>query len=771
MKRKLRMILMLAIAGLWFTAVSSMAAITATSDDFDTSLNTFSNWVDVGTTTADIKYDGNSAQDWYDGDDGTYITNYAGGMEITGDGLLNDGGLRLDTTNTVSGDEAIGLTIGGTMESNRVITFSGNLYNDNTSYTDVNIQLWNLTDSTLLAESGATRVKNYNNVSYKAVDFSLGYTVQASDDGDTLQIRFRDAVTSKARDIYVDNFSVSSAAPSSDIHLAWDFNSDSGVLTNNLAQYDYTSNQEYVGSNAVVNTLAFNAKSSSADYDIANKGTGHENALRIKPINTVNADFGVYIQKLDYTLGGQNVTNVTRVTYSFDILGNDTNGNLDPTNWTVKLNIDNTSQNLNVSDAWFNGAGKVTNQTFTFVADDATWTSVTGSYDIAVGAAGSVGGIQISADNGGYTSGGGIFLDNIKVDVETVQNPATQLSWNFNDDGSAGTVLTNNLPKYDYTSDTGYIGSNAVVNTLAFNGRSTGTDYIIRDKGGAHAKALYLKTINTGNSDFGIYIQKLDMTMGGQSVSNITRVSWSFDILGYDANGNLEPTNWTVKVNSHNTDPGLNVSDAWYGLAALAQTFDFNDDSTGETSTDGTWTTITGSYDIAVGATGTVGGIQISTDSGGYTSAGGIFLDNISVTIESIESAAVTYASWASDYDLVGGALGDDDNDGLSNLAEYGLNGNPTNSGVNGFSPVSVTGTDGGTNWLYYIHPERNDPGLKYSLETDTDLVSAPGWTNANYEVRGTAVDGFGTGFNAVTNRISTDDEAKQFIKLSVEQL
>jgi hypothetical protein len=567
MKRKCERILMLTISGLWLAATASMAAITTTSDNFSTSNNTFSSWIDVGSSAADIKYDANSAKDWWDGDNSTYITNYAPGtnMVVTGDELLNDGGIRLDVANAIEGDEAIGLTIGGTMESNRVITFTGNLYNDNSSYTDVNVQLFNLTDGSLLAESGKIRVLNYNNAAYTPKDFSLRYATTAADHGDTLQIRFRDAVTATARDIYVDEFSV--------------FSED-----------------------------------------------------------------GVY------------------------------------------------------------------------------------------------------------------------------------LNWNFNDDGATGTVLTNNTPKYDYTSDQVYVGSNAVVNTLAFNGRSSGTDYIIRDKGPGYQNALYLKTIDTDNTDFGIYLQKLDFTLNGLNSSNITRVSWSFDILGYDNNGNLDPTNWTVKIAFANTSENLNVSDAWFSSAPTAQTFSFSDDSTGETAKNGTWTTISGSYEIPAASAGSVGGIQISTDAGGYTSSGGIFLDNIEVFITAkAPILSEEFEAWANTYGVSNvTATTHSDTDGLSDLYEYGLGGDPTNENDIGFIPTYSAAADGGTNWFYYVYPKNKSAaiaGLNYYLETDTDLVTAPGWTNGNYEVVATKTDGFGSGFDAVTNRVSTETEAKQFIQLQIDGL
>ncbi len=82
------------------------------------------------------------------------------------------------------------------------------------------------------------------------------------------------------------------------------------------------------------------------------------------------------------------------------------------------------------------------------------------------------------------------------------------------------------------------------------------------------------------------------------------------------------------------------ISDAWFSSAVLGQTFSFNDDSTVETAANGTWTTVSGSYDIAAGTGGAVGGIQISTDNGGYTSGRGIFLDNIAVDVTTIPEPA-----------------------------------------------------------------------------------------------------------------------------------
>ncbi len=571
MKTKRLKTVLLAIAGIGFAATSTMAAITATSNDFSGGIGT---WVHVGSVTdGGILHAATSEKDWYDGDDAVYIAAYAVGMDITGDGLLNDGGLRLDTFNAIPNDEAMGLTIGGTMELDEAITFSGNWYNDNTSYTKVTAQLWNLTDDVLLEDSGDILVRDYKHITYSPVDFSVSYTALASDVGDTLQIRFLDSGnTATVRDIYVDNFELSS----------------------------------------------------------------------------------------------------------------------------------------------------------------------------------------------------------VPLEAGT-----TKLIWDFND-GPTGTILTNDLANYDYTSHQEYDGSNAVVNTLAFNGKSGSTDYIIREKGDGHVSALYLKTLNPSANDFGIYLQKLDFTLGGQNSTNITRVSWSFDILGYDQSyGGTEdiiPTDWTVSISPDNEDPGINISDSWFSNSTV-QTFSFSDDTTGETALNGTWTTVTGSYDIAVGAAGSLGGIQIRQPLGvgGYTSSGGIFLDNIEITITSAEPVlSEMFDDWIAGYGLTNSPASDPgtdyDGDLLSNLDEYGLGGNPTNAADTGYTPVTYPEAG---DWLVYIYPQRHDAalaGLNYSTELTDDLVTGT-WVGTGIEELDTGIDGFGSGFDAVTNRISTATKAKQFIQLQIDGL
>ena len=150
----------------------------------------------------------------------------------------------------------------------------------------------------------------------------------------------------------------------------------------------------------------------------------------------------------------------------------------------------------------------------------------------------------------------------------------------------------------------------------------------------------------------------------------------------------------------------------------------------------------------------------------------GCKIDNVRIT-SNLELGS-SYFQWAVDSGLDIG-INDDptdnpDGDGLNNLYEYGLGGDPTNGADQGIPPAYAVAMDGGTNWFTYVYPKRSsaESGIAYHLETDTDLVLAPGWTNGNYEVLGTWVTG--GEFNYVTNRVSTDGEAKQFIQLIIEE-
>ena len=122
------------------------------------------------------------------------------------------------------------------------------------------------------------------------------------------------------------------------------------------------------------------------------------------------------------------------------------------------------------------------------------------------------------------------------------------------------------------------------------------------------------------------------------------------------------------------------------------------------------------------------------------------------------------YGSWANQWGVeIGASTNDYDNDGVFNIYEYGLDGDPTNDTVAPAVLPVLANTGSG---LEYVHVLRNnDPGLTYSVETTTDLVNGT-WTNAGVTAVSTNVGG-GV-FDTVTNTVdSLVDE--RFIRLIIE--
>jgi len=124
------------------------------------------------------------------------------------------------------------------------------------------------------------------------------------------------------------------------------------------------------------------------------------------------------------------------------------------------------------------------------------------------------------------------------------------------------------------------------------------------------------------------------------------------------------------------------------------------------------------------------------------------------------------YNAWADQYALIYGPDGHDDADGLANLYEYGVGGDPTNELDMGYAvEFWIEGTNG-----IYVHPQLSDPnsGIRYSLEL-TDNLASNLWTTNGYIVAGTFPDGYTNGLDAVTNHIFTEGKNEQFIRLRVE--
>ena len=143
-------------------AVQSQAGITAVSDTFGDNTQTFPSWAAVAgapvigyrnNTQILNDYDRydqiNSQANPLDGDG--IVGNLLGDTEATGDGLLNDGGFRMRPQDTIVQNEAIGFTLGGTMALGEQYDLTMGLENEGLSYFRGWLELYNLTDSSVLA--------------------------------------------------------------------------------------------------------------------------------------------------------------------------------------------------------------------------------------------------------------------------------------------------------------------------------------------------------------------------------------------------------------------------------------------------------------------------------------------------------------------------------------------------------------------------------------------------------------------------------------------
>lgn len=121
--------------------------------------------------------------------------------------------------------------------------------------------------------------------------------------------------------------------------------------------------------------------------------------------------------------------------------------------------------------------------------------------------------------------------------------------------------------------------------------------------------------------------------------------------------------------------------------------------------------------------------------------------------------AASSFEVWANSWGA-GAPEEDDDNDGVLNLAEYALNGNPTNGLVDTISDIV---TDGGLGHVYAVR--NDDETLTYTVLTTDDLVGGS-WTNSGLVVP-IATNAPGGVYDYVTNSVPTTDP-ELFIRVQI---
>ncbi len=120
------------------------------------------------------------------------------------------------------------------------------------------------------------------------------------------------------------------------------------------------------------------------------------------------------------------------------------------------------------------------------------------------------------------------------------------------------------------------------------------------------------------------------------------------------------------------------------------------------------------------------------------------------------------FGQWQINYG-VSGASNDPDLDGLDNLAEFGVGGNPTNPLSVGHTPTIVNLS----NVFRYVYPRRLNSGLSYWLETSDNLLSNDWKTSGYMELP--MVGNLDPDFEAVTNEVATTNN-QAFIRLKISE-
>lgn len=140
---------------------------------------------------------------------------------------------------------------------------------------------------------------------------------------------------------------------------------------------------------------------------------------------------------------------------------------------------------------------------------------------------------------------------------------------------------------------------------------------------------------------------------------------------------------------------------------------------------------------------------------------GGFTLDVVSVP---------GYIGWAGGWDGVdiGSETNDYDGDGVTNIREYGLGGDPTNPADQGMAPEFEIADAQGENVLNYTHPQLADPDsdLDYSIECNTNLFGGM-WTHEGCAIIETNVTG--AELNLVSAVTDMTDRQK-FVRLHISR-
>ena len=143
------------------------------------------------------------------------------------------------------------------------------------------------------------------------------------------------------------------------------------------------------------------------------------------------------------------------------------------------------------------------------------------------------------------------------------------------------------------------------------------------------------------------------------------------------------------------------------------------------------------------------------------------FFKGLRATVSGVVPDMTSYAMWAEFHGLTGSdtnLTADLEPDGLDNLSEWALGGDPNLSDA---ASVLQSAVDGGVFVLNYKRRlNADDLGLDYTVGRDTDLVSTPeGWTTSGITETSGAID---EEFESVTNTVPTDVDGR-FMRLKID--
>ncbi|RKX45387.1 MAG: hypothetical protein DRP64_04840 [Verrucomicrobia bacterium] len=151
------------------------------------------------------------------------------------------------------------------------------------------------------------------------------------------------------------------------------------------------------------------------------------------------------------------------------------------------------------------------------------------------------------------------------------------------------------------------------------------------------------------------------------------------------------------------------------------------------------------------------------------TSSADIYYDDIYVKLKGI-----AYAEWTDEKGLAEGvnnARSDDpDTDGMNNLTEYALGGDPLLDDAASILPTfAIMDAGGGSNFMDYVYNRRLDAadrGLAYGLNVSTNLQSDWIYVGNAYETGSAGID---PSFESVSNSIPVSG-VKGFVNLEITE-